>query len=219
MARLYRAALELYEVNREARSCSTGSYVEVDGFDVPVWLSRRSLTHCGIGMLVNPSGMVHSPADPKGWFVTTGRSGAGKTHLCTAICGELLHRGLPVRYMLVASSIPIMSLRLISELISVILHESLYRALMSSKARLISPTVGLAAPPLPRPNKSQRRRPETVCGFPFLWRTIKMEILKKQIFDASELADIREVSVDPSLHGQKGRPVEQDAAVTVVHLL
>ena len=26
-----------------------------------------------------------------------------------------------------------------------------------------------------------------------------MEILKKQIFDASELADIREVSVDPSL--------------------
>ena len=39
-------------------------------------------------------------ADPKGWFVITGRSGAGKTHLCTAICGELLQRGLPVRYML-----------------------------------------------------------------------------------------------------------------------
>jgi DNA replication protein DnaC len=39
-------------------------------------------------------------ADPKGWFVTTGRSGAGKTHLCTAICGELLQQGLPVRYML-----------------------------------------------------------------------------------------------------------------------
>lgn len=39
-------------------------------------------------------------ADPKGWFIVTGRSGAGKTHLCTAICGELLQRGLPVRYML-----------------------------------------------------------------------------------------------------------------------
>lgn len=39
-------------------------------------------------------------ADPKGWFVITGRSGTGKTHLCTAICGELLQRGLPVRYML-----------------------------------------------------------------------------------------------------------------------
>ena len=39
-------------------------------------------------------------ADPKGWFVITGRSGAGKTHLCTAIGGELLQRGLPVRYVL-----------------------------------------------------------------------------------------------------------------------
>ena len=38
--------------------------------------------------------------EAKGWFVTTGRSGTGKTHLCTAICGELLQRGLPVRYML-----------------------------------------------------------------------------------------------------------------------
>lgn len=39
-------------------------------------------------------------ANPKGWFIVTGRSGTGKTHLCTAICGELLQQGLPVRYML-----------------------------------------------------------------------------------------------------------------------
>lgn len=35
-----------------------------------------------------------------GWFAALGSVGAGKTHLCTAICGELLNRGKGVRYML-----------------------------------------------------------------------------------------------------------------------
>lgn len=34
------------------------------------------------------------------WFVASGVSGSGKTHLCTAICGKLLESGLEVRYML-----------------------------------------------------------------------------------------------------------------------
>lgn len=34
------------------------------------------------------------------WFVASGCSGSGKTHLCTAICGELLRAGMGVRYML-----------------------------------------------------------------------------------------------------------------------
>lgn len=34
------------------------------------------------------------------WFSAVGSVGAGKTHICTAICGELLNRGLGVRYML-----------------------------------------------------------------------------------------------------------------------
>lgn len=34
------------------------------------------------------------------WFSVLGSVGAGKTHLCTAICGELLNRGNGVRYML-----------------------------------------------------------------------------------------------------------------------
>lgn len=34
------------------------------------------------------------------WFVASGCSGSGKTHLCTAICGELLRDGMGVRYML-----------------------------------------------------------------------------------------------------------------------
>jgi len=35
-----------------------------------------------------------------GWFFIGGQSGAGKSHICTAIAGELLHRGEAVRYML-----------------------------------------------------------------------------------------------------------------------
>ena len=35
-----------------------------------------------------------------GWFYIGGTVGAGKTHLCTAICGALLKRGYPVRYVL-----------------------------------------------------------------------------------------------------------------------
>lgn len=36
----------------------------------------------------------------RGWFLAAGKSGSGKTHLCTAICGELLRSGIDVRYML-----------------------------------------------------------------------------------------------------------------------
>ncbi len=35
-----------------------------------------------------------------GWFFIGGQSGAGKSHICTAIAGELLRRGKAVRYML-----------------------------------------------------------------------------------------------------------------------
>ena len=40
------------------------------------------------------------------WFFIGGTSGAGKTHLCTAICGELIEAGIPVRYMQWRSDIP-----------------------------------------------------------------------------------------------------------------
>jgi len=35
-----------------------------------------------------------------GWFFVGGQVGAGKTHICTAICGELLKRGKSVRYII-----------------------------------------------------------------------------------------------------------------------
>lgn len=38
--------------------------------------------------------------EPKGWFFVGGQSGSGKTHICTAICRELLLAGMPVQYML-----------------------------------------------------------------------------------------------------------------------
>ena len=34
------------------------------------------------------------------WLFYGGNSGSGKTHLCTAVCGELLRRGKEVRYMM-----------------------------------------------------------------------------------------------------------------------
>lgn len=37
---------------------------------------------------------------PKGWFFIGGQSGAGKTHLCTAICRDFLLAGKTVKYML-----------------------------------------------------------------------------------------------------------------------
>lgn len=36
----------------------------------------------------------------EGWFYIAGRSGSGKTHICTAICGELIRRGYQTLYML-----------------------------------------------------------------------------------------------------------------------
>lgn len=34
------------------------------------------------------------------WLCIMGQPGCGKTHLCTAVCGELLNAGIPVRYMI-----------------------------------------------------------------------------------------------------------------------
>lgn len=37
---------------------------------------------------------------PAGWFLASGPPGTGKTHLCTALCGLLMDRGMDLRYML-----------------------------------------------------------------------------------------------------------------------
>lgn len=38
--------------------------------------------------------------EKNGWFFVAGKSGCGKSHLCTAICGEFLKAGMYVKYML-----------------------------------------------------------------------------------------------------------------------
>ncbi len=37
--------------------------------------------------------------EPKAWWYINGVSGCGKTHITTAICGELIKKGTPVHYM------------------------------------------------------------------------------------------------------------------------
>lgn len=48
--------------------------------------------------VVKQSAMEYAK-DPAGWFFIGGQSGSGKTHLCTAICRELLLRGMETYYM------------------------------------------------------------------------------------------------------------------------
>ena len=50
---------------------------------------------------------INYTADGNGkWFVITGTPGTGKTHLCTAIAGELIEAGKEVRYMLWRTEAP-----------------------------------------------------------------------------------------------------------------
>lgn len=49
---------------------------------------------------VRDSAMRFCNAEGDPWFFIGGQSGAGKSHLCTAISGYLLHHGKAVRYML-----------------------------------------------------------------------------------------------------------------------
>lgn len=43
--------------------------------------------------------MRYAQLSGNGWFYFAGNSGSGKTHLCTAICGELAKRGRSIKYL------------------------------------------------------------------------------------------------------------------------
>lgn len=45
------------------------------------------------------AGAERYAAEPKGWLLFCGQSGSGKTHLCTAVCRQLLLNGNEVRYL------------------------------------------------------------------------------------------------------------------------
>lgn len=61
----------------------------LDGFEVERPWQRGAKTKA-VGYIKN---------DDDGWFVMTGNPGSGKTHLCAAMCGELLKAGKSVVYM------------------------------------------------------------------------------------------------------------------------
>ena len=65
---------------------------------------------------------------PSGWFVAAGRPGTGKTHLCTAICGELLRKGMEVRYLLWRD--------FVTQAKAVVTEDAAYRELMEPYKRV-----------------------------------------------------------------------------------
>jgi DNA replication protein DnaC len=61
----------------------------LDSYETPEeW--QQKVKETAVEYLNNPSGR---------WFAALGAVGSGKTHICTAICGELIKRGNEVRYM------------------------------------------------------------------------------------------------------------------------
>lgn len=46
--------------------------------------------------------------NPFGWLIMTGSPGTGKTHLCTAVCGDLIKKGYDVRYFLWRTDAPVL---------------------------------------------------------------------------------------------------------------
>lgn len=51
-------------------------------------------------------GAMEYANNPQGWFFIGGQSGAGKSHLCTAICRKLMLEGREVRYLAWREDIP-----------------------------------------------------------------------------------------------------------------
>lgn len=93
--------------NRVARDCScmkqrrTLKHLEQSGlakvlniYTFDTWQVKEPWQHDFVTMAKDYA------ENPSGWFCAVGRPGTGKTHLCTAICGELLQKGYGVRYLL-----------------------------------------------------------------------------------------------------------------------
>lgn len=61
-----------------------------DNYETPERWQRAALS----------TAQQYATAPGRKWMYISGGPGTGKTHLCTAVCGALLNRGEPVRYML-----------------------------------------------------------------------------------------------------------------------
>jgi DNA replication protein DnaC len=59
--------------------------------------TQKKIKEAGLKYLDNLFADKNNPRRP--WFYVGGNPGSGKTHICTAICGEILKRNIGVRYM------------------------------------------------------------------------------------------------------------------------
>lgn len=59
--------------------------------------TQKKIKEAGLKYLDNLFAVKNNPRRP--WFYVGGNPGSGKTHICTAICGEILKRNIGVRYM------------------------------------------------------------------------------------------------------------------------
>jgi len=81
------------------RKSGLGQALEQQTFDAFVTETdvQKTIKEAALGYIAALE--AHGDAPRKPWFYIGGNPGSGKTHICTAICGELLKKNMGVRYM------------------------------------------------------------------------------------------------------------------------
>ena len=91
----YNEACECMEIRRNMRYMRESGLSDIaERYTFDNWVSRLAWQDAVVKMAREYA------AGPSGWFYLAGNPGTGKTHLCTAICGELMRKGYRTRYML-----------------------------------------------------------------------------------------------------------------------
>ena len=76
--------MEEIGLGRDIRKCRFDSFITEQEF-------QKIMLSCAL---------EYVKTDGNAWFWVAGQSGCGKTHLCTAICGQLLKQGRNIKYLL-----------------------------------------------------------------------------------------------------------------------
>ena len=77
---------------KNAERCGLGELLNIYTF-------ARFETNLGFQKALYDNARAYLKETKNKWFTVLGRSGAGKSHICTAICGNFLRRGYEVRFM------------------------------------------------------------------------------------------------------------------------
>lgn len=87
--------------NRRLAECGLGAMVERCTFEN--YRIEKPWQRAALELAKRYAADPMEPPAPDGsgnWFYISGRSGSGKTHLCSAICSTLIRRGYDARYMI-----------------------------------------------------------------------------------------------------------------------